>query len=34
LGVKDSPPAEKVFDFSLTKKVLSELDQKKWRPVP
>jgi len=34
LGVKDSPSAEKIFDFSLTKKVLSELDLKKWRPVP
>jgi NitT/TauT family transport system substrate-binding protein len=34
LGVKDGTPAEKIFDFSLTKKVLAELDQKKWRPVP
>jgi len=34
LGVKDSPAAEKIFDFSLTKKVLGELDIKKWKPVP
>src|SRR5262249_17225384 len=32
LGVKDGASVEKVFDFSLTKKILSELDQKKWRP--
>jgi NitT/TauT family transport system substrate-binding protein len=34
LGVKDSPAAEKIFDFSLTKKIISELDAKKWKPVP
>jgi ABC-type nitrate/sulfonate/bicarbonate transport system substrate-binding protein len=33
LEVKDGPAAEKVFDFFLTKKVLAELDQKKWRPA-
>jgi len=34
LGVKEPPPVEKIFDFSLTKKVLSELDAKKWKPMP
>ena len=34
LGVKDSPAPEKIFDFSLTKKILSELDSKRWKPVP
>jgi ABC-type nitrate/sulfonate/bicarbonate transport system substrate-binding protein len=34
LGGKEPPPVEKIFDFSLTKKVLSELDAKKWKPVP
>ena len=34
MEVKDSPSPEKVFDFFLTKKVLSELDLKKWRPAP
>ena len=34
MEVKDGPSSEKVFDFFLTKKVLSELDLKKWRPAP
>lgn len=34
LGVKDGTPAERIFDFSLTKKALAELEQKKWRPIP
>ena len=34
LGVKDGPPLEKIFDFSLTKKALLELNAKKWKPVP
>jgi len=34
MEVKDGPSPEKVFDFFLTKKVLSELDLKKWRPAP
>jgi NitT/TauT family transport system substrate-binding protein len=34
LGVKEIPTIEKIFDFSLTKKVLSELDTKKWKPLP
>ena len=34
LGVEDSPAREKIFDFSLTKKINSELESKKWKPIP
>ena len=34
LGVKDSPALEKIFDFSLTKKINSALESKKWKPIP
>ena len=34
LGLKDGPPPERVFDFSLAKKIHSELDLKGWRPGP
>ena len=34
LGVKDSPALEKIFDFSLTKKINSERESKKWIPIP
>jgi len=34
LGVKETPALEKIFDFSLTKKIISELDAKKWKPIP
>ena len=34
LGVKEGATIEKVFEFSPTRKAISELDQIKWRPVP
>lgn len=34
LGVKEIPALERIFDFALTKKVLAELDAKKWKPLP
>jgi len=34
LSGKGTPAMEKIFDFSLTKKVLFELDAKKWKPLP
>ncbi|HUK39882.1 MAG TPA: ABC transporter substrate-binding protein [Candidatus Acidoferrales bacterium] len=34
LGVRETPALEKIFDFSLTKKIISELDAKKSKPVP
>ncbi len=34
LGVKDDPSPERIFDFSLAKKIHSELDLKRWRPAP
>ena len=34
LAVKENPALEKIFDFSLTRKIISELDAKKWKPVP
>ncbi|HEY2986541.1 MAG TPA: ABC transporter substrate-binding protein [Candidatus Binatia bacterium] len=32
VGVKDPPPLEKIFDFSLTRKINDELRGKGWRP--
>jgi len=34
LDLKDAPPLAKIFDFSLTRKVSSELQAKGWKPVP
>jgi NitT/TauT family transport system substrate-binding protein len=31
-GVKETPPLEKVFDFSMTRKVFKELEAKRWKP--
>jgi ABC-type nitrate/sulfonate/bicarbonate transport system substrate-binding protein len=33
-GLKDAPPLEKFFDFSLARKVHAELDAKRWSPKP
>jgi len=32
LDLKEAPPLTKIFDFSLTRKVASELQTKNWRP--
>jgi ABC-type nitrate/sulfonate/bicarbonate transport system substrate-binding protein len=32
VGLKQSPPVQKFFDFSLIKKVQTELEAAKWRP--
>jgi NitT/TauT family transport system substrate-binding protein len=32
VGVKEPPPLEKIFDFSLTRKINDELRAKGWRP--
>lgn len=32
LDLKEAPPLAKIFDFSLTRKVASELQTKNWRP--
>jgi len=33
VGVKDAPPLEKIFDFSLARKITEELKAKGWRPA-
>lgn len=32
LELKEAPPLAKIFDFSLTRKVMAELQAKNWRP--
>jgi NitT/TauT family transport system substrate-binding protein len=32
LDLKEAPPLTKIFDFSLTRKVIAELQAKNWRP--
>lgn len=32
LGLKKTPPVEKIFDFSLTRKIRGELENSGWRP--
>jgi NitT/TauT family transport system substrate-binding protein len=32
LGLKETPPMDKIFDFSLTRKIRGELDSSGWRP--
>ncbi len=32
LDLKEAPPLTKIFDFSLTRKVVAELQAKNWRP--
>jgi len=32
VGVKEPPPLDKIFDFSLTRKLNEELRAKGWRP--
>jgi len=34
LDLKEAPPLGKIFDFSLARKVMGELQAKGWRPVP
>ncbi len=34
LDLKEAPPLAKVFDFSLTRKVMAELQSKGWKPLP
>lgn len=33
-GSKEPPSLQKIFDFSITRKVLTELKAEKWRPIP
>ena len=33
-GVKDAPPADKLYDFSLVRKAHAALQAKGWHPVP
>lgn len=33
-GSKDLPPLQRIFDFSITRKVLTGLKAAKWRPIP
>lgn len=33
-GSKDLPPLQRIFDFSITRKVLADLKAKKWHPSP
>lgn len=33
-GSKDLPPLQRIFDFSITRKVLADLKAKKWHPGP
>jgi NitT/TauT family transport system substrate-binding protein len=33
-GLKEAPPAEKIYDFSLVKKAHAALQAKGWQPVP
>ena len=32
LDLKEAPPLAKIFDFSLTRKVIAELQSKGWKP--
>ena len=32
LDLKEAPPLTKIFDFSLTRKVVAEFQAKNWRP--
>jgi ABC-type nitrate/sulfonate/bicarbonate transport system substrate-binding protein len=34
LDLKEAPPLAKIFDFSLTRKVIAELQSKSWKPGP
>jgi ABC-type nitrate/sulfonate/bicarbonate transport system substrate-binding protein len=34
LDLKEAPPMTKIFDFGLTRKVMSELQAKNWKPGP
>jgi NitT/TauT family transport system substrate-binding protein len=34
LDLKEAPPFGKIFDFSLTRKVIAELQSKSWKPGP
>jgi NitT/TauT family transport system substrate-binding protein len=33
-GAKDLPQLQRIFDFSITRKVLAELKAERWHPVP
>jgi hypothetical protein len=33
-GLKEAPPAAKIYDFSLVKKAHAALQAKGWQPVP
>jgi NitT/TauT family transport system substrate-binding protein len=34
LDLKEAPPLAKIFDFSLTRKIIAELKSKNWKPGP
>jgi NitT/TauT family transport system substrate-binding protein len=33
MSIKEPPPLEKIFDFSLTRKIRAELEAKAWKPL-
>jgi hypothetical protein len=33
VGLKQSPPIQKFFDFSMVNKVRVDLESKKWKPA-
>ena len=33
-GTKELPPPQRAFDFSITRKVVTDLKSEKWRPTP
>jgi hypothetical protein len=34
LDVKEPPPLSRIFDFSMTRKVTTDLQAKGWKPGP
>jgi len=34
LGQREPPPLEKIFDYSLVRKIRSELEKEGWKPLP
>jgi hypothetical protein len=33
-GIKEAAAADKIYDFSVVKKIRAELEARKWKPVP
>jgi hypothetical protein len=34
LDLKETPPLSKIFDFSIARRVISEVQAKGWKPTP